>query len=169
MRKFRLQCVVCGETFVHVGDEFPEKCPLPTCGAYVGLNGKPEVTLPFLSKSANKSPDVLNRVMEEGANHRINMAAEATGLPASDFNSMKHTDMKDGLHEGDTSFKPTPVPEDMTAQFGNGTGGRIDPNILEGVRSGGNANMGSKQMPLINQLHQRHSNAIVRRSTQGRY
>lgn len=165
--RYRLQCNFCSETFVHVGMDFPTHCPL--CFAYVGLNGKPEVTLPFISKAANKSPDVLNRVMEEGAQHRINMAAEATGLPASDFNSMKHTDMRDNVREGDTTFTPVKTPDDMTARFGNGAGARVDPNILAGVNSGPDRNFGANtQMPAINQLHQKYSSSIIRRSTQGR-
>lgn len=165
--KYRLQCNFCSETFVHIGNAFPTHCPL--CFAYVGLNGKPEVTLPFISKAANKSPDVLNRAMEEGAQHRINLAAEATGSPTSDFASMKHTNMKDNLHEGDTSFVPTKTPDDFVVGFGNRQGGNIDPNIIAGVGSGAEPNMGARQIPKINDLHRKYSGSIVRRGSQGRH
>lgn len=165
--KYRLQCTFCTETFVHYGTAFPDRCPL--CFAYVGLNGKPEVNLPFISKAANKSPDVLNRVMEEGAQHRINLAAEATGLPTSDFNSMKHTDMKDNLHMGDTSFTPVKPTDGMTAQFGQSANGVDHATLTAGVGQGPFPNQGSKQIPIVNQLHQRHSASIVRRGSQGRH
>jgi hypothetical protein len=160
--KYKLQCNFCSETFTHIGNSFPTHCPL--CFAYVGLDGKPEVNLPFLSKAVNKTPDTLNRQMESMANDRRYQAAEMTGNPVSDFDSMKHTNMRDSLHEGDTSYVPTrqPATDDLKVQFGDGQGGNIDPAILQGVRTGGNANMGANQvMPSIRSLHQRNAHAIV--------
>ncbi len=160
--KYKLQCNFCSETFTHYGTSFPDRCPL--CFAYVGLNGKPEVNLPFISKSANKAPDTLNRQMEAAADNRRYLAQEMTGSPLSDFDSMKHTNMKDGLHQGDTSFVPIRQSntDDLKVQFGNGQGGQVDPAILHGVRSGGNANMGANQvMPSVRSLHQKNAHAII--------
>ena len=168
--KYKLQCNFCSETFTHIGNAFPTHCPL--CFAYVGLNGKPEVTLPFLSKAKNKTPDALNKQMEESANHRRYLAAEMTGNPVSDFDSMKHTNMRDSLKEGDTSFVPVQqsAPEELRATFGNGQGGTVDPAILQGVRTGGNANMGAnKVLPSVRSLHQKNAHAMVSRGTQGKY
>ena len=168
--KYRLQCNFCSETFVHIGSAFPTHCPL--CFAYVGLDGKPEVNLPFLSKAVNKTPDALNRQMETMADERRYLAAEMTGNPVSDFNSMKHTNMRDGLKAGDTSYVPIQqtAPEDMRATFGNGAGGQIDPNILAGVSSGGSPKMGSREvMPSVNNWHRQNAHRIVSKGTQGKH
>jgi hypothetical protein len=167
--KYRLQCNFCSETFVHIGSSFPSHCPL--CFAYVGLDGKPEVNLPFLSKAANKTPDALNRQMEEGARNRQYLASEMTGNPVSDFDSMKHTNMRDGLKAGDTSYVPTrqPKTDDLAATFGNGQGGQVDPAILQGVRTGGNPNFGSKQIPSVNNWHRQNAHRVVSRGTQAKY
>jgi hypothetical protein len=167
--KYKLKCNFCQETFTHIGNSFPRNCPL--CFAYVGLDGKPEVNLPFLSKAVNKTPDVLNRQMETMANDRRYLAAEMTGNPVSDFDSMKHTNMRDGLKEGDTSFVPIKqnAPEELKATFGNGAGGQVDPAILQGVRSGGNPNYGSKQIPSVNQWHRQNAHRVVTRGTQGKH
>jgi hypothetical protein len=162
--KYRLQCKHCGEVFVHYGNAFPNRCPLEGCGAYVGLNGKPEVTLPFISKAANKSPDVLNRVMEEGAQHRINMAAEMTGQPASDFAALAHTNMRDNVREGDITHSP--VQTDLKAEFGNsGINNQEHALTIAGVKSGPYPNQGAKEINNIKSLHARHGAEIVRRGS----
>ena len=165
--KYRLQCNFCQEVFVHVGDSYPDSCP--RCHAYVGLNGKPEVTLPFLSSKANKSPDDLNRAMEEGAKHRAQMAAEITGQPVSDFSGMLHTNMRDNLREGDTSFVPVQLKEGMTAQFGNNGAPGIDPNIVNGVRSGKEPNYGAAQINPMKEIHRQNAAKIVRAGQQGKH
>lgn len=153
--KYRLRCEFCHESFVHVGSSFPDECPL--CGAYVGLDGKPEVTIPAISLKANRSPDLMYRAMEEGAQHRINMAAEATGQSVSDFAHMKQTDMADNLRPGDISASAIRQVNGMTGNFGGG----VDPQVIQNVASGPFPKQGSQQIPRINQLHQRHVGAIV--------
>lgn len=167
--KYRIQCNFCSETFVQHGQVYPKACPL--CGAYIGLDGKPEVSLPFLSKSVNKTPDALNRQMETAAENRRYLASEMTGNPVSDFNNMKHTNMKDGLREGDNSFSPVQqeTPPELRATFGNGSGGQVDPNILAGVRSGGNPNYGATQIPSVNNWHRQNAHRVVMKGTQGKH
>lgn len=163
--KYKLQCEFCHEVFTHIGSSFPDECPL--CHAYVGLDGKPEVTLPFLSSSANKSPDKMYRAMEEGAQYRIDMAAEATGLPASDFAHMKQTNMRDNLREGDVTHINT-APSNMQATF-SGTSTPEQAAYAAGVRSGPFPNQGAAQIPKIQQLHREHGHKIVARGTTGKY
>lgn len=158
--KYRLQCNFCSETFVHIGDAYPDRCPL--CGAYIGLDGKPEVALPFLSSKAARSPDDLYRVMEEGAKHRATMAAELTGQPVSDFSNMQQTDMRDGLRQGDTSFVPIKPASGIEGQFGVANGQRVDPNVLAGVRSGPFPNAGAAQISSINDIHRKTSAAMIK-------
>lgn len=165
--RYKLQCNFCGETFIHTGSSYPDSCP--HCGAYVGLDGKPEVTLPFVSSKADKSPDDLHRAMEQGAKHRAQMAAEITGQPLSDFSGMLHTDMRDNLREGDTSFVPTRMKDGMTAQFGNNGAAGVDPSVLAGVKSGPAPNAGAAEITNINTLHRTHGRRIVAAGTQGKY
>jgi hypothetical protein len=153
--KYRLRCEFCNEAFVHQGATFPDECPL--CHAYVGLNGKPEVSLPAISLKANRSPDLMYRAMEEGAQHRVNMAAEITGQPASDFASLKQTNMLDNLKPGDISAPTVRPVNGMSGNFGGG----VDPSLIQNVASGPFPKQGSQQIPRINQLHQRHVNSIV--------
>lgn len=162
--KYKLQCQFCHDVFTHVGSSFPDNCPL--CGAYVGLDGKPEVTLPAISLKANRAPDQLYKSMEEGAQHRIHMAAEMTGQPASDFNHMKQTNMRDGLREGDVSAV-VHTPPDMTATFSS-SGEQQHAAAIAGVRSGPFPNQGAQQIPRIHQLHQKYSQAIVAGGRQNR-
>jgi hypothetical protein len=167
--KYRLQCNFCTESFVHIGDSFPDSCPL--CGAYVGLNGKPEVTLPFVSSAANKSPDKLNRAMEEGSKHRAYMAAEMTGQPVSDFSGLLHTDMKDNLREGDTSYKPVQLKDGMTASFGNS--GQQRPEVAQAIASVQSERdpraRGVGQMSSVSEFHRKHAASIVRSGQEGKH
>lgn len=165
--KYRLQCNHCTEVFVHIGDGYPDSCPL--CQAYVGLNGKPEVTLPFLSSKANRAPDDLYRSMEEGARHRMRMAAELTGQPVSDFASMQQTNMRDNLREGDTSFVPAKLDHGITGSFGNNGAPGVDPNVLNGVKSGPLPNAGAAQMPTINKFHRENAQRLNAGGQRGKF
>lgn len=150
--RVRLQCGFCAETFVHIGPEFPDECPL--CHAYVGLDGKPEVAAPFISLKGAKAPDDLYRSMERSAEHRMNMAAEVTGQPVADFASMKMTNMKDGLREGDTTFVAPSLPASgVTGNFG----GAVDPRALQGVQTGPSPRAGAGMMPKIRELHSKYA------------
>jgi predicted nucleic acid-binding Zn-ribbon protein len=145
--KYRILCTLCGETFVHRGEEMPDDCP--ECGQYIGMDGKPEVAAPRISLRGAKAPDDLYRSMERGAEHRMNMAAEISGQPVSEFSSMKMTNMKDNVREGDTTFMPpTPIPN-----MGQ-TMGQVDPNVAAGLRSGPHARAGASQLKGLQQFHQ---------------
>jgi hypothetical protein len=97
------------------------------------------------------------------------MAAEITGQPVSDFSSMLQTNMRDNLREGDTSFVKAELKDGMTAAFGNNGAPGIDPNVLNGVRSGPLPNHGAAQMPRINQLHREHGQRLISAGEQGRH
>jgi hypothetical protein len=154
--KYRLRCEFCSESFVHQGDTFPDECP--KCHAYVGLNGKPEVSLPAISLKANRSPDLMYRAMEEGSQHRVNMAAEITGQPASEFSALKQTNMLDNLRPGDISAPTVRPVNGMTGNFGGG----VDPGLIANIRSEQDPRArGASQVPVINQLHRQHAQSIV--------
>lgn len=164
--KWNLQCTICGEKFSHRGQELPDECPV--CHGYIGVDGKPEVAAPRISLSANRSPDKMYRDMEKGAEHRINLAAEHTGLPASEFSDMKHTNMLDNRKEGETSFIPHQMPQGMTASFDHGHQPEQIANYKANIASGPHARQGASQISTINNLHARHGGAIIRGGQQAR-
>lgn len=164
--RFKLQCNFCAEKFVHVGDDYPDECPL--CHAYVGLDGKPEVSLPAISLAKNRSPDLLYRGMEDGAKHRIDVAADHLGIPTSELSDLKMTNMKDGLRPGDISAPAVRKVNDVQATFGGATPEQ-HAATLQAVRSGPSPNAGSGQIPVINSLHQKFAKQMVARGTQNSY
>lgn len=146
--KYRLQCVHCAETFVHRGDELPDECPF--CHQYIGPDGKPTVAAPMISLARHREPDKLYRSMEAGAEHRMNVAAELSNQPVSEFSSMKMTNMKSSIREGDTTFMPsTPTPPVNMGQ----AMGQLDPNVAAGLKRGPAVGAGSNQLGVVQRFH----------------
>lgn len=146
--RWRLQCTVCAEKFVWAHAEPPDECPL--CNAYIGADGKPTVAAPMISLAKNRTPDTMYRDMERGAQHRIEVAAELTGQDQSEFASMKMTNMKTGIREGDTTFVPHKPAVEMPVQMGRG----VDPKVAEGLRMGPHQKAGAGQLRPLQQFHQ---------------
>lgn len=100
-----------------------EADPLPRYCAVCGFDSEGDVgydqalTTPHLGKSIRKTVDDMHRQMEDGAEHRANVAREQFGLDSDEVANMKMTDMKDNLHPGDTSAVEVknPVTEIMAA------------------------------------------------------
>jgi len=86
-----------------------------------------------------KTVDKLYRDSEAASQTRMEMAAEASGADISELSSMKMTDWKDNLREGDTAFVPAnnAVTQNMAAlqAAGGSVGFTRDPNI-ESYRAG---------------------------------
>lgn len=117
----KLRCPLCRDTFSwKVEQGFPKHCP--QCGEYIGSDGKDEVVIPFISKAKNLGADRVYRQMEQSSEARMEAAAEATGLPKSEFSSMKVTDMNTQLREGDMAFKPTPPSKEMQSMIDSNPG-----------------------------------------------
>jgi len=164
MAIFKLMCPDCGETFKWPAQEkWPNFCP--HCRADVSQDEKNEIAIPFISSAARKSPDAVMRAMENGAQHRINVAAEMTGLPTSEFNDMKITNMKDNLRPGDTADMGI-SPDNQVAkamrenpqQFGHVAPPSLaarDNLIAQsaGVSQGPFANAGAKMQDLVRSQH----------------
>lgn len=115
----RYKCPECEGVFSYLHhpnvdeDPAPRFCPL--CG-FDSLLDKPhdqpngyttEVTAPHIQKSAIvKGADYTYRAMEEASEANMHAAAEAAGVDVSEMRSLKITDMKDGLREGDVAAMP---------------------------------------------------------------
>jgi hypothetical protein len=101
----RIRCLVCREAFRWDATHgMPDNCPI--CREYIGSDGKDEVAAPFISMAHRKGPDRLYRDMEAKSEYRAQQAAAMAGMSAAEVSHLKMTDMKDGLREGDTAFKP---------------------------------------------------------------
>lgn len=154
-----LRCPVCRGKFRWEAKEpWPEYCQIEMCREYIGIAGKDEVVMPFISLSKRKSADKVFRDMEKGAEHRINVAAEMTGQPKSDFNSLKMTDMKDNLRPGDISapeLPANPVSQQMQMMQARGMpvgfGSGVDHSGA--VQSGPAPNAGAKMRSVIRSMH----------------
>ena len=83
-------------------DPLPRFCGV--CG-FDSEGAEPEqaVTAPHIAMPIKATVDNMYRAMEEGSEHRANMAMEQFGLNSSEVSMMKITDMKDNLRSGDTS------------------------------------------------------------------
>lgn len=96
-----LQCILCGERFKWAHEGFPDECPC--CGQYIGLDGKPEVAAPHIALKIGKSADNVYRAMENGADHRAEVAADILNIPKAELTDSKITNMRDNVRAGENS------------------------------------------------------------------
>lgn len=101
-----IRCMVCREKFPWdmVQDGSPEYCP--KCGEYIGTEGKDEVVLPFISSAKNLGADRVYKDMEQKSELRAQLAAEQSGLSASEVSHLKITNMNDRQRQGDIAAMP---------------------------------------------------------------
>ena len=90
----------------------PSHCPL--CGSDVsGKKKKPRlrraVTAPAIKTVVSKSADSVYLQMEKASYQRQEQAASMLGVDMGTLNSMKMTNMKDGLKVGEMSHIPSPA------------------------------------------------------------
>jgi len=79
----------------------PDTCPI--CNSYIGSGDNDEVAAPNISYGSKRGPDRLYRDMEQKSELRAQMAAERTGMSASEVSHLKMTDMRDNMRTGDTA------------------------------------------------------------------
>lgn len=163
-RKLTLRCQHCGDKFTWRGEEWPDECPL--CHSYVGLEGKPEVAAPHIALRGAKAADGIYRAMENGAEHRANVASEQFGIPKSDLAAMKITNMRDDNKPGEPSVKvdPSPVTAAMAANphaygFGGGMGADVGA-IKSMVQNQPFAGSGLGAQSMIRDFHAKSGNAV---------
>jgi hypothetical protein len=96
-------------SYMHHPTPEQDPCPryCPKCG-YDSEDVEPQeaLTTPHIALSIRKTVDDMHVQMEQGAQHRANIAMEHHGFDTDETNNIKMTDMKDGLREGDTSDVP---------------------------------------------------------------
>lgn len=106
-----IRCNDCGGKFrIPEQDKWPDFCP--SCGVYCGVDPDFVPTQMNIGTVKGKSADRVYREMEAASIARAEMAGDP---------SLKMTDMKDNLREGDIAYKgPQPSQEYLnhTAQIG---------------------------------------------------
>lgn len=130
MASHRYQCPECSNQFTYLrypsdAPEHPRFCPCCGYATDDQADGAPEpaafekqVSAPHIARVAGKAGDQVYRMMEQGADMRVKMAAEMTGQPDADFADMKITNLKDNLRAGDiAAIAPpaNPVTQHMAA------------------------------------------------------
>ena len=100
------QCPDCQGTFEHLHDHYDDPPPLvcDLCGGDM-RDTQPELAAPHLAKSIGKVADNVYRGMEQAAQNRAEMAAEALGENVSEMGAMKITNMRDDARAGETSSR----------------------------------------------------------------
>ncbi len=112
MARVKIRCLVCFDKFtVQSLDDVPSDCPL--CGALINQKKMPEVAAPFIQLQGGartRSIDKVYRDAEAASEARMEQAAAMTpGASKSDFASLKVTDYRPGMVEGESAV-PMPTP-----------------------------------------------------------
>ena len=94
----------------------PTRCPLPGCD-YVASREYDDtvIHMPSLRGQATKNNDQLYRDIEKSSEVRAQMAADAAGVPVSEMASLKVTNMRDNVREGESYAMP--VRNEVTRQM----------------------------------------------------
>jgi hypothetical protein len=154
MMGFVLRCTECREKFKWLGDKFPDECPI--CHAHIGHDrADDDVVMPFVSRRKIASADKTYRAMEAGSEQRMQLAAELTGEPASEFSGLKITDMRDNMRAGDMAAIPVDnaVTRHMAATGQGGFVGADGSGYSGSVQSGPFPNAGAKMRTTLQQHH----------------
>ena len=172
-----------------------ESDPLPRFCGVCGYDSEAEtfireMSAPHIEKSIRRAGDATFRQMEGQAEERRQMAAEMTGMDASEFNDLKLTDMKDNLREGDTADMP--VVNDVSraidadtqnygfrpqlAPMAAGGGGNIPDatgvtplQYAAATTQGPHAYAGARAATMVSQFHRKNSHNIVDAGTTKSY
>jgi hypothetical protein len=150
-----VRCPGCRKKFKwKSGTDLPDECPL--CGYETGTDrADDDIVLPAILNRKTKAADQVYRDMERGAEHRTHLAAEVGGGTASDYSSLKITDMKDNLRAGDIAAMPVrnAVTEHMERYKQGGFTGGEAVGYSGAVQTGPFPNAGAKMRTNIQQHH----------------
>jgi len=176
---------------------YPDKVrdPLPRFCGICGYDSEAETfaaqpSAPHIEKSIRRAGDATYRQMEGQAEERMQMAAEMTGMDASEFSDLKITDIKDNQRAGDTA--DIPVNNDVTkamdvapenfgfrpqmAPMAAGGGGSIPDargitplQYASMAAQGPHPYAGARAATMLGQVHRQNHQAMTRNAETGRY
>ena len=145
---FMWRCTEC-RTKVPYTPDMPEFCPNPKCKTrLLSDRDDSDVVMPFFRSAATTANDALYRRMEQASEHRVDLAAQKAGVPASEMSDLKITNLRETRHEGDIAA--VPVNNSVTqflAQNPNAGGFRADQGLgySSTVATGPEPNRGATQ------------------------
>lgn len=157
----RLRCMLCREAFSWDPQAgWPTYCP--KCGEFIGMDGKEEVVMPFISKAQNLGADRVYRDMEQKSELRAQIAQDQFGLSTAETASMKITNLKDYQKTGDTAF--VPVNNEVSRAMENAPQGVVGMSnmgvqLSAGTRVGPSPRAGAKFMESLTLEHHRSHRA----------
>jgi hypothetical protein len=175
------RCPDCGGTFRflhHPSDsDPPDRCQL--CHAWMSDDEPPEEIFvpqaPGIKKSPYaKSVDQTYRAMEDASIQRAKDAADMAGVPESEMNHLKITNMRDPseMREGDTAaIMPAASVAAQRLTIGQSAPGWQDlsgtiPSVMPGV---GPAKAGDTTRQSVGNSHSSRASQMVRAGEMGRY
>jgi hypothetical protein len=111
--KVILKCPVCRGKFKYeVSEGWPDFCQLPDCKADINnRRDDDDVVIPYFLSEKTRKTDAVARQIMDGSVQRAEMAAAVAGVPVSEMNGLKITDLND---RNDTPQSIKPVSNDIT-------------------------------------------------------
>lgn len=160
---FALKCPDCRGKFPWDRTaDFPQFCPL--CRADIGIDTDDTVIhMPSLRSAASKSVDKVYADMEKGSELRMQKGAEMAGCSPEEMSSLKITDIRTGLKEGEIAAVPVnnAVTQAMSQTPGL-TGFQANgAEFAAGTRVGPYARAGAKTAMTMTSLHQQNMQALA--------
>lgn len=157
LRKY--DCSSCGKRFeiLHATAAEPPPDFCPKCGAPSSDSVTEPLPLPSILSVKTRAVDGHYRAMEEGSQHRANMAMEM-GLSTEEANQLKITNLRDNVREGEISAMPVnnPVSQMMAAAPPGTVGYQPGVNGVQysgAVQSGPYPNAGAHTMQALRSRH----------------
>jgi hypothetical protein len=154
-----VKCTACGTkfrwSFADKG-KWPDYCDNPQCTTFIGnTRADNDIVMPSLRSATTKHNDAFYRQMEKGSEHRVHLAAEASGVPASELSDLKITNLND---RRDAEVAAMPVNNSVTQMMAAnpGVGGfQSDAGLAYSgfVRQGPEPNAGARMMTRLRGVH----------------
>jgi hypothetical protein len=157
-----IRCPFCKTKFRWLAETEPYPKDCPECNAYVGHDrADSDVVVPNILAFATRCQDGVYKAMEKASEERVYQAAEMAGCDVSEMSSLKITNMRDNMREGDIAA--IPVNNEVTRQmeainarggaFGFGGGPEAGIGYSGQVTQGPHPNAGARTQQVFRQAH----------------
>jgi NAD-dependent SIR2 family protein deacetylase len=171
---FVVKCPGCKQRIKWLVDDPPDDCP--ACGhRLVSDRADSDVVMPNILAFSTRCQDGVYKAMEKASEQRVYEAAEMAGCSPSEMSSLKITNLRDNMKQGEIAA--IPVVNDVTRQMdavramnpnahvGFGTGGGVSAGIgfSESVPTGPYPSAGARTQQAFRRAHaERMSGQLAR-------
>lgn len=150
-----LRCSVCRRKFPwKTTEDPPEFCPFDDCNSRVASDrADDDIVMPFIRHDNTKKTDQVFRDMERGSEVRAELAAQQLGVPVSEMNGLKITNLND-RRDAEVAAMPVNNSVSQFMQAHPNAGGFQAANGVGysgAVQTGPMPNMGAKMMTQLRQ------------------